>query len=465
MLKKLTNNIGFKLLAIFGSIVLWMVVVSVEDPEMTQSFTVSVSVSNASYLTDNGKVYEILNDSDTIRVSVTARRSILQEISSSDFHAVADLSNVDLESDSSVQSIPIEITVARYTNQISMSARSYQLKISVEEEEAYTFPVEVDVTGEPADGYTVGDITLSTSSVVVSGPESLVSEVARVAVSVDVTNATDDFADRCQIAFYDADGRELTDSRLVADVPQVMANVTILMTKTVPVEITSTDTIGGGLLVENVTSDLQYIIVAGKESALSQIDAVRIDDIDYESLTESTVLTIHTADYLPEGVRTLDSSYDEIQVSVATTGQSMKTFTINTSDITVENLPEGMEGSFATESVTVVLQGEKQAVDALSASDLQFSVDASEVKTGTNQLEIRLITDTDVQLNQTFAVFMVSTSSDSDNTTDGDNTDDTDNTDTTNTDTQNNTDTTNGNTTTGGSENTTSTGSNTSNNT
>ena len=143
-------------------------------------------------------------------------------------------------------------------------------------------------------------------------------------------------------------------------------------------------------------------------------------------------------------------------------------YTVTTGDNGVaifENLPEGMEGSFATESVTVVLQGEKQAVDALSASDLQFSVDASEVKTGTNQLEIRLITDTDVQLNQTFAVFMVSTSSDSDNTTDGDNTDDTDNTDTTNTDTQNNTDTTNGNTTTGGSENTTSTGSNTSNNT
>ena len=40
--KALTANIGFKILALVFSIALWMIVVNVDDPEQTKTFTATV---------------------------------------------------------------------------------------------------------------------------------------------------------------------------------------------------------------------------------------------------------------------------------------------------------------------------------------------------------------------------------------------------------------------------------------
>ena len=46
ILKALTNNLGFKLLAFIFAVVLWLVVYNVDDPVKTDSFTVKVSLKN-----------------------------------------------------------------------------------------------------------------------------------------------------------------------------------------------------------------------------------------------------------------------------------------------------------------------------------------------------------------------------------------------------------------------------------
>ena len=53
------ENWVLKLLAVFFSIVLWLVVVNVDDPTQTKTFTTNVTVVNADVLTDAGRYYEI----------------------------------------------------------------------------------------------------------------------------------------------------------------------------------------------------------------------------------------------------------------------------------------------------------------------------------------------------------------------------------------------------------------------
>ncbi len=48
----LLENWALKLLAVFFSIVLWLVVVNVDDPTQTKTFTTNVTVVNADVLTD-----------------------------------------------------------------------------------------------------------------------------------------------------------------------------------------------------------------------------------------------------------------------------------------------------------------------------------------------------------------------------------------------------------------------------
>ncbi|MCD8148354.1 MAG: hypothetical protein LUE92_02080, partial [Clostridiales bacterium] len=118
MLKKLaglvTNNFWLKILSIVFAVILWLVIVNVEDPEKSVSFSVSVDIVNTEYLTDIGKTYEVLDDTDTISFTVTGQRSIVENLSASDFKAVANMENID----DSMSMVPIVITATSYSSQL-----------------------------------------------------------------------------------------------------------------------------------------------------------------------------------------------------------------------------------------------------------------------------------------------------------------------------------------------------------
>ena len=58
--KRITNNFGLKVLAVVFAIVIWLVVVNIEDPEKTKGFTIPVTIENSDYLTQSLKNYQIL---------------------------------------------------------------------------------------------------------------------------------------------------------------------------------------------------------------------------------------------------------------------------------------------------------------------------------------------------------------------------------------------------------------------
>ena len=85
--KWMTNNLGLKILAVIFASVLWLAVVNIDDPKTTRTFTTTVSVENNDYLTENGKYYEIVNNSNTVTFKVSGKRSYLERMSNIDFKA------------------------------------------------------------------------------------------------------------------------------------------------------------------------------------------------------------------------------------------------------------------------------------------------------------------------------------------------------------------------------------------
>ena len=62
--KVITNNFGLKLLAALFAVILWLAVVNIDDPKISQRFSASVVIENAKYLTEQGKYFEVLNDTN-----------------------------------------------------------------------------------------------------------------------------------------------------------------------------------------------------------------------------------------------------------------------------------------------------------------------------------------------------------------------------------------------------------------
>lgn len=94
---KLWNNLGLKIMAVIFSILLWLVAVNINDPVERKVFRdVRVETRNTNLLTDENKLYKVLDDTDTVTVTVRASRSVLENINVSDITATADFQSCPL---------------------------------------------------------------------------------------------------------------------------------------------------------------------------------------------------------------------------------------------------------------------------------------------------------------------------------------------------------------------------------
>ena len=124
--KIITNNFGLKVLSVVIAVVFWLVIVNVEDPERTKVFSVPVVIENENYLRNMGKTYEILDKTDTITFTVTAKRSVIERVSASDFAVTANMQDII-----DMSKIPVTVVAQKYANQLTVTKRSQYVEVFV----------------------------------------------------------------------------------------------------------------------------------------------------------------------------------------------------------------------------------------------------------------------------------------------------------------------------------------------
>ena len=92
MKRKLTENISLKILSVVVAILVWLIVVNVDNPVGTRQFVLdSVDLINQAYIDQDGKMCLPDADQGSVRVYITGARKTLEKIKAADIHAVADL--------------------------------------------------------------------------------------------------------------------------------------------------------------------------------------------------------------------------------------------------------------------------------------------------------------------------------------------------------------------------------------
>ena len=137
ILNRITNNIGLKLISVVIAVVLWLVVVNIDNPQMTVTFTSSANIINENIIKDNGKVFEVVDNSDSIKFSVTGPRTIVEGMSASDFTVTADMNKIDLD----LGLVPVEVTADRYASKVSISVKSTNVRVSIENVKSQQFAI------------------------------------------------------------------------------------------------------------------------------------------------------------------------------------------------------------------------------------------------------------------------------------------------------------------------------------
>ena len=306
MAKKLTNNLGLKILAVLIASLLWLIAININDPVGQQTYTENVQMVNLSKLTDNNKYVEVLEGSDTIRVTVRAARSVLSELSDKNISAIADVDKL-----TEGNYIPIELSCTKNSvDTDDLKADKDYLRVSVENIKRRQLPISVEVQGTPAENYLLNSTSTAQNAVSISGPESVVNTVNTVSVEIDITNANSDVNISLPIHLYDSDGKEIIDKRISKNISDVQTTASIWLIKGVPIEYGYTGVPADGYEVDgNLTSTISYINIAGKQSLLKNIQKIDINDaIDITGATRNIEEEIDIKKFLPDGVIIPDSN-------------------------------------------------------------------------------------------------------------------------------------------------------------
>lgn len=389
MKEKLINNLGIKILSICLAAFFWIVIVNIDDPVKTRTFSnVPVQVINESTLTSKNKAYDILSG-DMVDFTVTGKRTQLEKLKKSDFIVTADLSQLTPPFDT----IKINVECTKYSDlEISMGKVS-TMKISLEDIISEQFSVKVVTSGNPAPGYAADKTEVSPVLLKVSGAESIVQEIADVKVLVDISGVSEDVTKIVVPKAYNEKGIEIDSSKLTFSYHEIKVTVSILETKTIPVVLTQTGEVAYGYQLEDVAYEPQEIEIKGSSSMLNKITSIPIS-VDINELREDKEYTISVREILEEyNVSVVDSDMENIVVKVTVQKLIEKTFSVSKNDIIIDNLSEGLTSEFADDglSYTIKLMGLEEDINNLTAASLTPRIDLRGLGVGRYEVELKVV--------------------------------------------------------------------------
>lgn len=379
-MKKLTSNWGLKLASLIFAIIVWFLVTNINDPVTSVRYTnIPVTLKNTNLITDQGQVYTVLDNTDTISaVTIYAPRSIIDSLSQNNIVATADIQDL-----SSLNTVSINVTTNKYSDKIeNISISNDVVKLSVERKASKSLAITPTTSGTLSDGYVIGDVSTGQNMIRINGPESIVQTVQTAEVDVDVTGFTSDIITNADIVLYDADGNQVDTSQISMNAKTVNVNVTIYGTKYVPLKYTiKGDPANGYALTGKIDTNPDQVLIAGKNSAIASVKEIVIDDeqLDVTGLTGNLACTINVEDYLPSGVVLGDEDYNgTAAVVVHIEAVSEATFDVDIKNISIAGEVDGYsaeieDGEYDTVSLT--LTGLVSTIKGVSSSSLTGTVD------------------------------------------------------------------------------------------
>lgn len=375
----ITNNFGLKLLAIVISCGLWFMVDSITDPVERKVFNnIPVEIINTELITNEGKVYEVLDGTDTVNVTAIGKSSVFDYVSRDDLKAVADLSELTF-----MNTVGIRVSSARNNSELEFRTNIDNVKLAIEKMDRDQKVINVSTSGEPASGYVVGGITPSQNVVRYSGPESLINQIDHIDAVININGYSSDINTTADLKIYDADNNEIKNSSIKLNITTVDVAVSILATKIVPLSFVVPDEPASGYVVNGeMLSVPETVVIAGRSGVLDGVSRIVVSDpaLSVEDLTESKTAIVNIRKYLPTGVQFADSSFNgNVSVTIGIEPLVTKELKVPSRNFAAGNTPENLNVTLKEakeqETYTIRISGTSAAVEAVQEESVIGVVD------------------------------------------------------------------------------------------
>ena len=370
---KLTRNPGLKIIAFVFAVLLWMIVANVDDPVARRTYSdIPVVFANDDIISQEGNVYQVL-DEQSVSVVVSARGSVLQDIHSDDIVATADIKEMDTDTGL----VPIQVTINNLSagnDYQSAEALPRNIRIQVEKTGKKVLSLSVDQTGEPRDGYVLGDMTVSPEQITITGPESRIEQIDQAVALIDVEGISRDSDVTAELRLYDAYGNQVSTNQLYNNLGDdgITVHVEVLQKKTVPVTFNVSGTPADGYRYVECTSEPESVQICGKSDVLREVDSIEVpaDVLNIDGASENMTETVDITPYLPDEVELYEESSGKISVTVVIEEEDTRTIDFMVSSIRITNLSDDLQVSYEPDAeISLQFRGEQDLLDVLDISN------------------------------------------------------------------------------------------------
>jgi YbbR domain-containing protein len=374
----LVSNLSTLILALVLAVVVWISAVTAANPNVAQTRSVPLELIGL-----DPDMLVVGNIPTQVRVALEAPSSVMESMSASEnaVQAWVDVSGLD----PGTHDLEVQVQITPSFRPVRRSSVIPEIvSVSLEPLLTRTFPVKLEVSGEPAVGYQVGRRSSEPSSVTISGAASLVSQIEEVKASMDISGATETIKRDVALVAVDQNGEP------VSGVTITPLDVTITQPiflqggyRNVIVRVLTTGQPANGYKLTNITvSPLNVVVFSSDPQLVNDLPGyVETEPVDLTDAVDD--IDTYVVIDLPEGVTMVGDQFVLVQVSIAAIEGSL---TMSLPVIPIGLLPI-YSAVISPETVDVILSGPVPILDTLTPDDIRVVVDVTDLDLGTYQLE------------------------------------------------------------------------------
>jgi YbbR domain-containing protein len=383
MLRWIGTNLRTFLLAFALALAVWVTAVTAADPDVTQVYPTPIQIEFIGQ--DPGQIV-IGIIPQQVNVTLRAPRSVWQSLTSNEgsIRAIVDLTGLG----SGTHTVEVQVQIATQPVRIiSVTPKTFGL--SLEPLITRSLPIEVTLTGNPAIGYQVGSPVLDPTEAVISGPESIVSQVNLVSVTLDLTNVRQSITASIPLKVMNAGGQEITGITIHPDTVQV--SLPIVQQggyRDLAVKVVTINSPASGYRLTNVSALPPIVTVYSANPALIEAMPGYVETAPLNLIDANANIDTQLGLILPPGVTLIGDQSVQVEVGIAPIESSL---TISNRPVEVIGLGQGLAMHISPETVDVIFSGPLPILDSLALADVHVQLDLTGLKPGTYQLTPKVV--------------------------------------------------------------------------
>lgn len=382
------NNKFLAIFSILASFIVWTIVAANDKdvvPVMISDIPVDIQLSESAKQ-DGLRIFSGQNI--TARVEITGNRIIVGQVTKDDIQVTAPqaASTIMSPGNYTLELSAKKVGILQDYNIVS-DVKPSVITVMADRYREAEFEVEPDISFNAKNGYFVGNTVLSSPKVTLSGPETEISKIKKVAVNTSVAGEISSTVTlKLPLIMYDAYGQPINSETISSSVSEVEATIPVLMQKQVEL-LPHFENVPESIDLKNMVKiSPQKLMIAGPDVVISELQNIDLGDIDFNNVNlENNKFNVPVN--LPQNCRSLNNLY-AADVTINMAGFREKSVIVR--DFEFLNLPEGKRAEVYNGELNVKVLAPGGVISGIKSEDIVAQIDCSGFNSGSS-LELPVI--------------------------------------------------------------------------